>query len=158
MSVDFDVKGQQLMDFFIGGSVIMDYRPLVFCLKRHLFTLRDVGDLWITCGLLWFFFYQFGLSFWRHPFNAEDPLVSKWCNAKFLQIQQKKKISSAFWICWGWVHFELKWIVQQKWTCCHNLLTDYPNLYDFLSSDEHKRPNNNIKNTKAQNILLSTEE
>ncbi len=32
-------------------------------------------------------FYQlFGRSFWRHPFTAEDPLVSKWCNAKILQI------------------------------------------------------------------------
>ncbi len=27
----------------------------------------------------------FGLSFWRHPFTAEDPLVTKWCNATFLQ-------------------------------------------------------------------------
>ncbi len=25
-------------------------------------------------------------SFWRHPFTAEDPLVSKWWNATFLQI------------------------------------------------------------------------
>ncbi len=32
------------------------------------------------CGLL------FGLVFWRHPFTAEDPLVSKWFNAQFLQI------------------------------------------------------------------------
>ncbi len=24
----------------------------------------------------------FGLSFWRHPFTAEDPFVSKWYNAK----------------------------------------------------------------------------
>ncbi len=24
--------------------------------------------------------------FWRHPFTAENPLVIKWCNAKFLQI------------------------------------------------------------------------
>ncbi len=32
-------------------------------------------------------FYQlFGLSFWRHPFTAEDPLVSKWCDGKFIQI------------------------------------------------------------------------
>ncbi len=32
-------------------------------------------------------FYQlFGLSFWRHPFTAEDLLMSKWCNAKFLHI------------------------------------------------------------------------
>ncbi len=31
-TVDFDVKGQQGMDFFIGESVIMDYR-LVFWIK-----------------------------------------------------------------------------------------------------------------------------
>ncbi len=29
MSVDFDVRGQQGMDFFTGGSIIMDY-GLVF--------------------------------------------------------------------------------------------------------------------------------
>ncbi len=40
----------------------------------------------ITCGLLWCFYQLFGLSFWRHPFTAEDPLVSKWCNAEFLQL------------------------------------------------------------------------
>ncbi len=49
-----------------------------------------VDYLWITV-----MFYQlFGLSFWRHPFTAEDPLVSKYCNATFLQIfsdEQKKK-------------------------------------------------------------------
>ncbi len=28
----------------------------------------------------------FGLSFWRHPFTAEDPLASKWRNETFLQI------------------------------------------------------------------------
>ncbi len=27
----------------------------------------------------------------RHPFNAEDPLASKLCKAKFLQIQTFKK-------------------------------------------------------------------
>ncbi len=26
MSVDFNVRGQQEMDFFTGGSIIMDYR------------------------------------------------------------------------------------------------------------------------------------
>ncbi len=44
------------------------------------------GVVWITCGLLWCFYQLFGLSFWRHPFTAEDPLVSKWWNATFLQI------------------------------------------------------------------------
>ncbi len=27
MSVNFEVRGQQGMDFFTGGSVIMDYGP-----------------------------------------------------------------------------------------------------------------------------------
>ncbi len=51
-------------------------------------------------------FYQlFGLSFWRHPLTAEDPLVSKWCNAKFLQICFNEKINaSTSWIAWGWVN------------------------------------------------------
>ncbi len=35
-------------------------------------------------GWLWCFYYQlFGLSFWRHPFTAEHPLMSKSCNAAF---------------------------------------------------------------------------
>ncbi len=53
--------------------------------------LVDFGDIdcwtgvvWIACGLLWCFYQLFGLSFWRHPFTAEDPLVSKWWNAMFL--------------------------------------------------------------------------
>ncbi len=28
--------------------------------------------MWITWGLLWCFYQLFGLSFWRHPFTAED--------------------------------------------------------------------------------------
>ncbi len=50
------------------------------------------------------FYQQFGLSFWRHPFTAEDPLVSKWCNAKFLQICSDEKPNSS--TCWmAWVNF-----------------------------------------------------
>ncbi len=33
------------------------------------------------CGLLWYFYQLFGLSFWWHPFTADDPLVSKWRDA-----------------------------------------------------------------------------
>ncbi len=35
-----------------------------------------IGVVWIPCGLLWCFYQLFGLSFWRHPFTAEDPLVT----------------------------------------------------------------------------------
>ncbi len=55
------------------------------------FTSKDIN--WWT-GVVWIiviFFQLFELSFWRHPFTAEDPLVSKWCNAIFLQICSNDK-------------------------------------------------------------------
>ncbi len=33
-------------------------------------------------------------SFWRHPFTAEDPLVSKSCNATFLKIYSVEETNS----------------------------------------------------------------
>ncbi len=66
----------------------------LFLTNMQLFTAQNfnwwTGVVWITCGLLWCFYQLFGLSFWRHPFTAEDPVVSKWCNAKFLQICSDK--------------------------------------------------------------------
>ncbi len=34
----------------------------------------------------WCFYQLFELSLWRHPFTAEDPLVSKWCNVESVLI------------------------------------------------------------------------
>ncbi len=52
---------------------------------------------WISSGLLWCFYQLFELSFWWHPFTAEDPLVNKKCNAKFIQIINKPDgLSSIF--------------------------------------------------------------
>ncbi len=62
--------------------------------------------VWITCGLLWCFYQLFGLSFWRHPFTAEHPLVNQWCNATFLQIcSDEETNSSTSRMAWGWVHY-----------------------------------------------------
>ncbi len=62
--------------------------------------------MWITCGLLWCFYQLFRVSFWRHPFTAEHPLVSKWCNATFLQIcSEEETNSSTSWMTWAWVLF-----------------------------------------------------
>ncbi len=100
----FWCKRQQGMDFITGGSVIMDsyfsqkqwfedknfLLMDLFLTNKQLLASQDVnwwtGVVWITCGLLWCFYQLFGLSFWRHPFTAEHPLVSKWFNATFLQI------------------------------------------------------------------------
>ncbi len=71
-----------IMDYFgqkwwseVKNVLIMD---LLFT-NLQLLASQDVnwwnGVVCITCGLLWCF-YQ--LSFWRHPFTDEDPLVSKW--------------------------------------------------------------------------------
>ncbi len=59
------------------------------------------------CGLLWCFYQLFGLSFWRHPFTAEDVLMNMRCNATFLQISSDKESnSSSSWMAWGWVYFQ----------------------------------------------------
>ncbi len=68
----------------------------LFLANMQLLALKYInwwtGVVWITCGLLWCFYQLFGLSFWRHPFTAEHPLVSKWCNATFLQIWWRNKL------------------------------------------------------------------
>ncbi len=51
-----------------------------------------IGELELSI-YLWIIV-TFKLSFWRHPFAAEDPLVSKLCNAIFLQIGSNGDISS----------------------------------------------------------------
>ncbi len=81
-----------IMDSYFGNSsqlYLMDLfvQTHIFCLLKM---LTD-GLEW--CGLLWCFYQLFGLSFWRHPFTTEDPLVSKWCNVTFLQIWWKNKLT-----------------------------------------------------------------
>ncbi len=63
----------------------VSYKHAAFWLLKMLI----VGLEW--CGLLWCLYQLFGLSFWRHPFTAEHPLLSKWCNATFLQIWWRNK-------------------------------------------------------------------
>ncbi len=80
--------------------------------KMQLLSSQDVnwwtGVVWITCGLLWCFYQLFGLSFWRHPFTAEHPLLSKWWHAAFLQIcSDEETNSSTSRFAWGWAHFQL---------------------------------------------------
>ncbi len=69
-----------------------------FLTNMQIFALQDVnwwtGVVWITCVFLWCFLSDVWLSFWWHPFTAEDPLVSKCCNATFLQMCYDEETNS----------------------------------------------------------------
>ncbi len=48
----------------------------LFLTNMQLFSSQDMlTDVLEWCRLLWCIYQLFGLSFWRHPFTAEDPLV-----------------------------------------------------------------------------------
>ncbi len=68
---------------------------------KQRFEVKSVSMMMLTdglewCGLLWCVYQLFGLSFWRHPFTTDDPLVSKWCNATLLQIWWRNKLIYVF--------------------------------------------------------------
>ncbi len=75
----FEVKNILMMDLFLLSSQDVNWWT---------------GVVWIIYGLLWCFYQLFGLSFWRHPFTAEDPLMREWWNATFLQICSHEETNS----------------------------------------------------------------
>ncbi len=64
----------------------------LFLTNTHFSLLEMLTDGLESCGLLWCFYQLFGC--WRHPFTAEHPLVSKWCNDTFLQIWWRNKLTN----------------------------------------------------------------
>ncbi len=99
----------------------------MFLTNMQLFTSHNVnwwtGVVWFICGLMWCFYQLFGLSFWRHPFTAEHPLVSKWCNYKSPNLFSCWNTLIKSWIAWGRVHrqqsFIFGWIIPLKETRIH---------------------------------------
>ncbi len=133
MLVDFDAIGSTGDGFFTGKSIIMDNdkkwwfevkMPLWICfLKAFRISLHKM--------LINYSSQLFGLSFWRRPYTAEDPIVSKWCNAQFL-FPWRNKLGlreGAFSI---FIHTKMK--ILSSFTPIHVV----PTLYDFCSSVEHK--------------------
>ncbi len=136
------------MDFFHWR---MSYYRLIFCpevtcdfdekfvIYKQLFISFGVnwwtGVMWITCG--------FVLLFWRHPFTAEDPLVSKWCTV--MLTFSSKTNSSTSWIAWRWVHFKiiffLGWDISLRKSMCgwfnkylkKNQMTNMWNIYETIT-------------------------
>ncbi len=68
------------------------YRRIIQTNKQLITSQNIIGVEWITCRISCF---TAAWSFWRHPFTAENPLMSKWCNAKFLQICSDEETNSS---------------------------------------------------------------
>ncbi len=84
--------------------------------------LKTLTDGLEWCGLLWCFYQQFGLSFWRHPFTAEESLLNKWCyispnlfrwrNKLIFYGLRVRKLSVN---CHFWVNYSFKELKHFKW-------------------------------------------
>ncbi len=76
----------------------------LFYTSMQLFTSQDVdwqtGVVWIR--LLQCLYQLFELSFWRHPFTAEDPLVSKWCNLQICSNETNSFLGELFLSEFSW--------------------------------------------------------
>ncbi len=101
-----------IMDSYFRQKQWFGVKMDLFPTNTQLLSSPDVnwwsGVVWIICGLLWCFYQLFGLSFWRHPFTAEHPLVSKWflkiwCRNKLIYILDGLRVStfSANFHFWG---------------------------------------------------------
>ncbi len=124
------------------SQVIQDIDELVSSSDLEKCSVTSLAQqliLWITCGLLWCFYQLFRLSFWRHPFTAEHPLLSKWCNDTFLQIWWRNKrihvlddlrvrtFSAHFWVNCFFIRviFSIIKRLQIKYLAKHTLLFSF---------------------------------
>ncbi len=105
---------------------------------------KTLNDWLESCGLLWCFYHLFELSFWRHPFTTEDTLVSKWCNAKFINL---------LWWRNKLIHILDRLRVTQFSAIFLFSLKDFPKI-KILSSLIHPHAFTNLYNNTGLNWLL----
>ncbi len=122
MWLDFDVRDNRrrtfqleeallwIMDSYFGQKWRFEVKNILmmdlFLTNTQLLSSQDVN--WWT-GVVWII--VFLLSFWRHPFTAEHPLLSKWWNATFHKQKLKTKFSANFHF-WMNYFFKLNWSVN----------------------------------------------
>ncbi len=133
MWVDFDVRDNKrwtfsleealkwITDSYFSQKWQFKVKSVLMLDLFQLLSSQDVnwwtGVVWITCGLLWCFYQLFGLSFWRHPFTAEDPMLSD-VMLHFSKSDEETN-SSTSWMAWGGVHFQhiyysFVWTLEHK--------------------------------------------
>ncbi len=82
-----------------------DSLKLKFLTNTQHWFLKMLTDGLECVDYLWCFYQLFGLSIWRHPFTAEDPLVRTSCYI-FPNLFPWWNNSSTSWMAWGWAHFQ----------------------------------------------------
>ncbi len=88
-----------------------------FVSYKHSFLFHKIFiDGLVSCGLLWCFYL---LSFWWHPFTAEDSLLSEWIDTFFPYLGCLRL--STFWVnLYFWVKYPFK--LSLIW---HILISDF---------------------------------
>ncbi len=88
-----------LINFSSHGLNLKQLQECICFLKKtkNFWLHKMLNDGLEWCGLLWCFYQLVGLSFWRHPFTAENPSVSKWCNVIHFTKSDAETNSSTSW-------------------------------------------------------------
>ncbi len=105
----FKVKNILIMDLFLTNMQLFFNKMLIDGLDSCEL-LVDYCDVFISC---------LNSNFWRHPFTAEYPMVSKWFEeVNFSKsISNKETNSSTSWMALRWVHFFLSWTIPLTSSC-----------------------------------------
>ncbi len=104
----------------------------LFLTVTQLLASQDVnwwtGVVLITCGLLWCFYQLFGLSFWRHPFTAEDHC---WANYVMLHFSKSDEDSHTSWMAF-WTKFWSKFSAMFHFGVSYSFKTAYRVTFNLM--------------------------
>ncbi len=139
--VDFAARGQQGMNYFTKASIILDSGLILLALKRQF----ELQAPWWICFLqicsfsihmmdwsgvdyLWCVYQLFGLSFWWHPFTADDPLLTWYIYPNLFTYRNEliyilndltvSSFSAHFWLHYS---FDVTFTIHFRWSRFKNL-------------------------------------
>ncbi len=116
------------------SSIVYKRKQSKTALNKHIsgfWCERTTGDGTdrLECGLFWCF-----ISWLESHSDGthSHPLVSKWCNATFLQIcSDEETNSSTSWMAWGWVNCQQLFIFEWTIPLCYCVYRTTKNTFLF---------------------------
>ncbi len=103
-------KAIWIEDSYLSQKQQLEVKNMDLFLLTYNFSLHKMltSVMWITCELLECFYQFLGLSFWRHPFTAEER-IHWWTSdvmqnlSKYVPIKKKTQTVSTSWMAWGFL-------------------------------------------------------